>query len=192
MKEVSISDENLIQLYTLGNVHALSVLYNRHKRKVTSYLYFKLKDKELAEDIFQESFLKVVQQIDKQKYINQGKFYNFLIRISRNACIDYLRAKKNKPNILNIDDINQNNIVEIIEKDEHQEQKRRYLIDEIVALVDELPSDEREIIILKHYANLTFKEIAELTDININTALGKMRTALKRLKILAERNGLKI
>jgi RNA polymerase sigma factor (sigma-70 family) len=192
MKEVSISDENLIQLYILGNVHALGVLYNRHKRKVTAYLYFKLKDKELAEDIFQESFLKVVHQIDKQKYINQGKFYNFLIRISRNASIDYLRTKKNKPNILNIDDINQNNIVEIIEKDEHQEQKRRYLIDEIVALVDELPSDEREIIILKHYANLTFKEIAELTDININTALGKMRTALKRLKILAERNGLKI
>ncbi|QQR96879.1 MAG: RNA polymerase sigma factor [Sphingobacteriales bacterium] len=189
MKEVSFSDEQLIQLYVLGNKNAISILYNRYSKKVILYIYFKIRDRQQAEDIFHESFIKMVKYIDEGKYINNGKMYNLLIRISRNTCIDYIRSKNIKPIIVDIEvakglkyEINDINISEI--------NRNEIFVERVIRLLDLLPKDEREIVILKHYAGLTFKEIADTLDMNINTALSRMRSALKRLKYHAEQRGL--
>lgn len=192
MRELSLSDEQLVQLYTLGNPKAMNVLYNRHQKKVLLYLYFKLKDKSLAEDIFQDSFIKLLKYIDDNKYIDNGKFYNLLIKIARNAAIDYIRAKSVRPITLEYQLYKHDKEVVFIENIEKTELKKQLYIDEIVSLVDLLNTDEREIIILKHYADMTFKEIALMMDMNLNTALSKMRVALKKLKYLAEQRGLHI
>lgn len=192
MKDVFMSDEELVQLYELGNNQAINTLYNRHYKKMLLYLYFKLKDKHIAEDIAQDSFVKVIKYIENGKYRNDGKFHHLLIRITRNTAIDYLRAQNNKPSVVAYENskIFENNATSE-HVDSNIEKDKQLFIDEIISLIDLLKKDEREIVILKHYADLTFKEIATLLDININTALSKMRVALKKLRHYADERGLK-
>lgn len=191
MNNITLSDEHLIHQYILGDEKCLSVLFNRYQRKIITYLYFKVNDRQIAEDIFMESFFKIVRTIDAKKYIESGKFYHLLINISRNTCIDYFRKQKNKPSILDIDAVAfVKNIKDEFNSTKIEEQE--FVLAQIKLLIQELPDDEKEIVILRHYADLTFKEISELTDININTALSKMRNALIRLKKLAKERGIKL
>ena len=191
MREEFLSDEVLIHQYTLGNKKSIGTLFYRHQKKVVTYLYFKVNDQQLAEDIFIESFFRIIKSIDNKKYMENGKFYNLLIRVAKNSSIDYFRKIKSQPRIVDIDGlVSIKNLRDNYEEQEYIEQNERVL-EKIKAIILELPDDEREIVVLKHYADLTFREISELTGINLNTALSKMRIALQRIRKMAEQRQIK-
>ncbi|HMU98425.1 MAG TPA: sigma-70 family RNA polymerase sigma factor [Chitinophagales bacterium] len=191
MREEFLSDEVLIHQYTLGNNKSIGTLFYRHQKKVVTYLYFKVNDQQLAEDIFIESFFRIIKSIDNKKYMENGKFYNLLIRVAKNSSIDYFRKIKSQPRIVDIDGlVSIKNLRDNYEEQEYIEQNERVL-EKIKAIILELPDDEREIVVLKHYADLTFREISELTGINLNTALSKMRIALQRIRKMAEQRQIK-
>ena len=192
MREEFLSDEVLIHQYTLGNKKSLGTLFYRHQKKVVTYLYFKVNDRQIAEDIFIESFFRIIKSIDNKKYMENGKFYNLLIRVAKNSSIDYFRKIKSQPRIVDIDGlVSIKNLRDNYEEQEYIEQNERVL-EKIKAIILELPDDEREIVVLKHYADLTFREISDLTGINLNTALSKMRIALQRIRKMAEQREIKL
>jgi len=179
-------DQELIGLYLNGNNNAFNVLLNRHKEKVFTSIQFLVKDSFLAEDLFQEVFIKVVQKLRADKYHEEGKFLPWVIRIARNLCMDHFRRLKTSPRIrtdVEFDTLaNYNHRSDSYEEGLIQSEEYEY----VKLMVDELPADQREVVILRHFANLSFKEIATITDCSINTALGRMRYGLINLRKLHE------
>ena len=179
---VAQTDNELIRTYIKGDINSLNVLIQRHKKKVYTSILFLLKDQYLAEDIFQETFIKVIDSLNSGTYKEEGKFLPWVLRISHNLCIDYFRKIKRKPVIV---DAEGNDILESIGFiDENVED---ILIKEqssqsIKSLIKQLPEEQREVLVLRYYADLSFKEISEMTDVSINTALGRMRYALINLR----------
>ena len=190
MKESVISDQNLVQAYIKGDHSAIEILINRHRRKVYTYILLTIKSQQLAEDLFQETFIKVIQSLRGGKYKDNGKFLSWVIRIAHNLIIDHFRKEKQMNAISNDDSevdlfnskkFSEHNIEELII---HSQIKS-----EIRTLINELPDDQREVVLLRHYGGLSFKEIADQTDVSINTALGRMRYALINLrKLIQEKN----
>ena len=165
MQIALLNDQQLIAQYLEGNESAFNELLNRHKSKVYTSIYLFVKDKDLAEDIFQEVFIKVIDTLRKGKYNHEGKFNQWVMRIAYNMCVDYFRRDKRRP---------------LQQSDENAEQSiiRNQTHNAIRQLVDKLPAEQREVVILRHYADMSFKEIAQLTRVSINTSLGRMRYAL--------------
>jgi RNA polymerase sigma factor (sigma-70 family) len=190
LKESVISDQNLVQAYIRGDHSAIEILINRHRRKVYTYILLTIKNQQLAEDLFQETFIKVIQSLRGGKYKDNGKFLSWVIRIAHNLIIDHFRKEKQMNTISNDDTevdlfnskkLSDDNIEELII---HSQIKS-----EIRILINELPEDQREVVLLRHYGGLSFKEIADQTDVSINTALGRMRYALINLrKLIQEKN----
>ncbi len=185
MKYISTSDQDLVQAYIKGDHSAIEVLINRHRSKVYTYIFLTIKNQQLAEDLFQETFIKVVQSLRGGKYKDNGKFLSWVIRIAHNLIIDHFRKEKQMNSISNDDSevdlfnskkLSDSNIEELII---HGQIKS-----EIRTLINELPDDQREVVLLRHYGGLSFKEIADQTDVSINTALGRMRYALINLRKL--------
>lgn len=185
MKYISTSDQDLVQAYLKGDHSAIEVLINRHRSKVYTYIFLTIKNQQLAEDLFQETFIKVVQSLRGGKYKDNGKFLSWVIRIAHNLIIDHFRKEKQMNSISNDDSevdlfnskkLSDSNIEELII---HGQIKS-----EIRTLINELPDDQREVVLLRHYGGLSFKEIADQTDVSINTALGRMRYALINLRKL--------
>ncbi|GAA4465031.1 sigma-70 family RNA polymerase sigma factor [Nemorincola caseinilytica] len=178
-----LTDAELILAYQQGNENALSVLITRHKDKVYTTLYMLVKDKYLAEDLFQDTFLKIVKTIKEGRYCEQGKFLQWAVRVARNLCMDHFRRTKVQVPVTLPDgqDISaifgQSDLVaDAIE--------RRQVHESVRKLVEGLPYEQREVIVLRMYSDLSFKEISELTGVSINTALGRMRYALINLRRL--------
>lgn len=190
MKElISQTDEQLVVMYAHGDNSAFDILLNRYKNKLFSYIYFAVKDKELAEDIFQDTFIKAILTIRQNRYTENGKFQAWLTRIAHNLIIDHFRQEKNNNQIsgeeaecclLN----NSKYSEETIESQIIYNQT----ISDLKRLIHFLPSNQQEVVIMRYYKNLSFKEIAEKTGVSINTALGRMRYALLNLKKLADKN----
>lgn len=190
MKElISQTDEQLVMMYAHGDNGAFDILLNRYKNKLFSYIYFAVKDKELAEDIFQDTFIKAILTIRQNRYTENGKFQAWLTRIAHNLIIDHFRQEKNNNQIsgeeaecclLN----NSKYSEETIESQIIYNQT----ISDLKRLIHFLPSNQQEVVIMRYYKNLSFKEIAEKTGVSINTALGRMRYALLNLKKLADKN----
>lgn len=177
------SDAELIHAYIHGQEQALEVLINRYKDKVYTSVYMLVKDKYLAEDIFQDAFLKMIKTIKDGRYAEQGKFLPWAIRVAHNLCMDHFRRSRMQIPITLPDgqDIATlfgagDMVADGIEK--------RQVHDSVRKLVEELPDEQREVIVLRIYADLSFKEISELTGVSINTALGRMRYALINLRKL--------
>jgi RNA polymerase sigma factor (sigma-70 family) len=177
------SDAELIHAYIHGQEQALEVLINRYKDKVYTSVYMLVKDKYLAEDIFQDAFLKMIKTIKDGRYAEQGKFLPWAIRVAHNLCMDHFRRSRQQIPITLPDgqDIATlfgagDMVADGIEK--------RQVHDSVRKLVEELPDEQREVIVLRIYADLSFKEISELTGVSINTALGRMRYALINLRKL--------
>jgi len=177
------SDAELIHAYIHGQEQALEVLINRYKDKVYTSVYMLVKDKYLAEDIFQDAFLKMIKTIKDGRYAEQGKFLPWAIRVAHNLCMDHFRRSRQQIPITLPDgqDIAAlfgagDMVADGIEK--------RQVHDSVRKLVEELPDEQREVIVLRIYADLSFKEISELTGVSINTALGRMRYALINLRKL--------
>lgn len=179
---ISMSDQQLVQLYTSGNAEALSTLILRYKDKIYTSIYMLVKDKYLAEDLFQDVFIKVIETIRGGRYTDEGKFLPWVMRIAHNLCVDHFRKVKRTPVIKTSDDrdifevlnFNETNTEDKIVSEETHKQIR--------TMLDKLPEDQREVIILRHYVDLSFKEIAHLTNSSINTALGRMRYGLINLR----------
>ncbi len=182
MQLKSCNDRELIHLYMNGNDAAFECLLNRHKGKIFTSIYMFVKDNDLANDIFQETFIKIIDTIRSGRYNDEGKFLQWALRISYNLCVDLFRKNKRKPTISGSDDFDIFDTVSIAEECEESKIMRNQTHDKIRQLVNFLPQEQREVIMLRHYADLSFKEISELTNVSINTALGRMRYALINIR----------
>lgn len=183
-QQQNLTDQELVQQYLSGREQAFAELLRRHKTRVYTAIYLFVRDKYIAEDLFQETFIKAVKKLNSGLYNDEGKFLPWLLRIANNLCIDYYRKTKRSPKVTNPDgyDIfsvlpfHETGAQEAIIKSEDQRTVR--------ALIDQLPPDQKEVLILRHYADYSFKEIAELTGVSINTALGRMRYAIMNMRRL--------
>ncbi|MCC6369705.1 MAG: sigma-70 family RNA polymerase sigma factor [Bacteroidia bacterium] len=190
------NDNELVQLYINGNEESLSILLTRHKRKIFSCIMMVVKDRQLAEDIFQDTFFKVIQTLKKGQYSEEGKFLPWVIRIARNLIIDHFRRARKMPPVpvyVNEDgeEISVFNTIahhdDVEEKDASQKFKKS-----IRLLINDLPVDQREVVLMRMYYDMSFKEISEFTNVSINTALGRMRYALFNLKKMIEENNVEV
>ena len=178
------TDHELITLFIDGNLDALEVLVLRHKDKLYTSILFLVKDKYLAEDIFQDVFIRIIDTMRSGRYTDEGKFLPWAMCIAHNLCVDHFRKVKRTPTIKNGDD---KDIFEVLcFADDSAETKmiKRQSHDRVRAMLEQLPEDQREVIILRHYADMSFKEIASMTNCSINTALGRMRYGLINLRKL--------
>src|SRR5829696_667313 len=177
-----LSDHELINSFNAGNVNALEVLVLRHKDKLYTSIFFLVKDKYLAEDIFQDVFIRIIDTIRGGRYTEEGKFLPWAMRIAHNLCVDHFRKVKRTPAIKTSDDRDIFEVINFTEDGADVKMMKRQSHDRVRQMLDLLPEDQREVIILRHYADLSFKEIASLTNCSINTALGRMRYGLINLR----------
>jgi len=187
----SISDKELIRKYLDGDHTALEKLISKHENRVFAYIFMVVKDKDLAEDIFQDAFIKVVNTLRAGNYNEEGKFLQWVMRISHNLVIDHFRKEKRIPVVNNSSDdfdifdtiqLEAPSVEDVMVTDQIHKDVRR--------LVEFLPEEQKEVLKMRHYANMSFKDIAEQTDVSINTALGRMRYALINLRKLIEEKNL--
>lgn len=178
----NLTDQQLIHLYVNGDSDALSIIVLRYKEKIFTSIYLLVKDRYLAEDLFQEVFIKVIDTLRAGKYTDEGKFLPWAMRIAHNMCVDHFRKVKRTPTIKTSDDKDIFEVLNFFEPGADQKMMANQSHDRVRRLVDMLPEDQREVIILRHYADLSFKEISDLTNCSINTALGRMRYGLFNLR----------
>jgi RNA polymerase sigma-70 factor (ECF subfamily) len=182
MRKYSVSDSELISLYKNGNEEAFADLVNRHRNKIFTTVYMIVKDQYLAEDLLQETYIKVVNTIKTGRYNEEGKFLPWVTRIAHNLAIDHFRKAKRYPTIVMEDGSNVFNSLDFsedsIESQKIKEDTHALLRD----LIKELPDTQKEVLMMRHYMEMSFQEIAEATGVSINTALGRMRYALINLK----------
>ncbi len=176
------TDQQLIQFFIDGNTDALEALVLRHKDKIYTSIFFLVKDKYLAEDIFQDTFIRIIDTLRGGRYTDEGKFLPWTMRIAHNLCVDHFRKIKRTPHIKNSDNQNIFEVYHFSEENAETKLIKRESHDRIREMLDRLPDDQREVIILRHFADLSFKEIAELTNCSINTALGRMRYGLINMR----------
>jgi RNA polymerase sigma-70 factor (ECF subfamily) len=178
----NLTDQQLVHLYTDGNTEALSTLVTRYKDKIYSSIYLLVKDKYLAEDLFQDVFIRIIDTLRGGRYTDEGKFLPWAMRIAHNLCVDYFRKIKRSPSIKTSDDHDIFEVLNFAEPDAAHRMMKSQSHDSIRKMLDLLPEDQREVIILRHYSDLSFKEIADITKCSINTALGRMRYGLINMR----------
>ena len=178
----SLSDQQLITLYVEGNPDALAIVIERHKDKIFTSIYLLVKDRFLAEDLFQDCFMKVIDTIGTDRYNEEGKFLPWVMRIAHNLCVDHFRKVKRTPTIRNSEDQDIFEVLHFTEDCAETKMIKRQSYNRVRDMLDQLPEDQREVIILRHYADMSFKEIASVTNCSINTALGRMRYGLINLR----------
>jgi RNA polymerase sigma-70 factor (ECF subfamily) len=188
----NLNENELIQLYMNGDSHAFSFLVNRHKTKIFTSIYILVKDNYLAEDIFQDVFIRIIESLKKGAYIENGKFLSWAMRIAHNMCMDHFRKVKRTPTIKTSDGSDIFDLYNFSEPGTDVKMMQMERHDFVKKAIDKLPMEQREIIILRHYASLTFKEIASLTNISINTALGRMRYGLMNIRKLITENQISV
>ena len=191
MKSQHVTDQELVKRFIQGDQSSIETLINRHKNKVYTYIILIVKNQQLAEDIFQDTFIKVIRSLQDGKYRDNGKFVSWVIRIAHNLTIDHFRKEKQfstfsnedyEADIFNTRKLADGTIEDILVENQ--------IVHEVKLLIEELPEDQKQVILLRHYGGLSFKEIAEQTGVSINTALGRMRYALINLRKLIEQKKL--
>jgi RNA polymerase sigma-70 factor (ECF subfamily) len=182
-----LSDEQLVKSYQLGSNEAFEVLLNRYKGRVYSYIYLIVRNRDLCEDIFQETFVKVITTIKQGKYVDSGKFLAWINRIAHNLIIDNFRKDQNE-NTCNNDDFGYDLFNNTALSDDSVEETmvREQILTDVARLIDFLPENQQEVIRMRYYDDLSFKEIADKTGVSINTALGRMRYAILNMRRIAE------
>lgn len=177
-----VTDKELVNLYLAGDERVFAELLNRHKDKIYTTIYLFVKDELIAEDIFQETFIKVIETLRKNKYYEDGKFAPWVLRIAYNLCVDYYRKTKRTPVVTMSDG---QDIFKVLPFDTvlpDQKIAQEQVASQIQDLIAQLPDEQKEVVLLRHYADLSFKEIADMTNVSINTALGRMRYALINIR----------
>ncbi|NQU87697.1 MAG: sigma-70 family RNA polymerase sigma factor [Mariniphaga sp.] len=189
----TLSDNELVQNFIEGDQNSIEILINRHKNRVFSYILIIVKNQELAEDVFQDTFIKVIKSLKRGKYIENGKFVSWVLRISHNLVIDHFRKIKLNGTVSNdASDVDLFNSKKFSEDNIEDQLVYDQILFEVKELVRELPDDQQQVIYMRHYQGLSFKEIADQTGVSINTALGRMRYALINLRKLVEKKNLSL
>jgi RNA polymerase sigma factor, sigma-70 family len=184
----NLNDEQLVLLYSKGNNEAFDILLERHQSRLFSYIDYIVHNQELSEDIFQETFVKAIVTIKNGKYTDNGKFGAWLTRIAHNLIIDFFRQDKNSKNISNDDcDFDILNNKELCEQTVEENWIGQQIENDVRKLVHYLPDNQKEVIIMRYYKDMSFKEIADATNVSINTALGRMRYAIINLRRMADK-----
>ncbi|MFW9598510.1 MAG: RNA polymerase sigma factor [Paludibacter sp.] len=189
-----LADELLVRLYEEGNNEAFGVLLNRHQSKVYSYIYLIVKNKDLSEDIFQDTFIKAVTTIQQGRYVDTGKFLGWINRIAHNLIIDYFRKLRNE-NTFSADGIDfdiLHSSAKLTELSIEDVISNEQVLLDTVSLMDFLPENQKEVIRMRFFEDLSFKEIADKTNVSINTALGRMRYALINMRKIASDKGISL
>ena len=182
MNLIALNDQDLVTLYLSGNESALAELLRRHKSKIYTSIFLLVKDQYLAEDIFQDAFIKVINTLRSGRYNEEGKFLPWVLRIAHNLVIDHFRKEKRTPVITSADGTDILNLIQIHEESAEDRLLRAQSHVDLRRLIHLLPDEQKEVLIMRHYGELSFKEIADITDVSINTALGRMRYALSNLR----------
>ncbi len=189
MAVVNVADKVLVSNFIKGDQFAISVLIERHKSKIFNYIFSKVRDEALSQDIFQDTFVKVIKTLKKGKYNEEGKFLPWVMRIAHNLVIDHFRWQKKMPVVRPNSEFN---IFDILGDESNSKEKEiidLQIAEDLRNLIQYLPDNQREVLVMRIYNEMSFKEIAEQTDISINTALGRMRYALINLrKLIAKHN----
>ena len=183
-------DRILVSNYIQGDEAALSILINRHQQRLYSFIYSKIQDRDITEDIFQDTFIKVIKTLKKGKYNEEGKFLPWVMRISHNLVIDHFRKNKRIPKFSNTDDFN---IFSVLSDETLNEESRiikEQIHSNVELLLHQLPEEQKEVLEMRIYKDMSFKEISENTGVSINTALGRMRYALINLRKLIEKHNI--
>jgi RNA polymerase sigma factor (sigma-70 family) len=185
LKANEVSDNELVNRFISGDPKAIETLIYRYKNRVFTYIYFNIKDRHLAEDLFQDTFIKVIKSFQEGKYQDNGRLLSWIMRIAHNLIIDYYRHDK-QLNTYSSDngEVDLFNSTRYAEDTIEQTMINDQVLNDVRRLVDELPEDQKEIILLRHYGGLSFKEISEQTNVSINTALGRMRYAIINMRKL--------
>lgn len=188
-----LTDQELVTRFVKGEKECMEALIKRHKKNVYTYILISVKNTEIADDLFQETFIKVINSLRNGKYIDKGKFLSWVIRIAHNLTIDYFRKEKNLNTCSNdageIDLFNSNKF-----SDENIEDKivGEQIENDVKKIINFLPEEQKQVVLLRHYGDLSFKEIAEQTNVSINTALGRMRYALINLRKLVDEHNINL
>lgn len=188
MRQQIMSDQELVSLYLSGQEKALAMLVNRHKDKLFTSIYMLVRDRTIAEDVLQDAFVKIVTTLKSGKYNEEGKFIQWASRIARNLVIDHFRKAKKMPTINDSEGNDVFSYINVHEENQEERVIRTEREEKIRRLIEELPQEQREVLVLRNYAELSFKEISEITGVSINTALGRMRYALNNLRKLIEQH----
>ena len=185
-----MADDALVTLYLEGNNSAFDVLLNRHKDRLFNYIFFKVRSKEVAEDIFQETFVKAIVTLQQGRYTNDGKFAAWITRIAHNLVIDQFRTERNENTVSNDETgIDLLNDAKLSEGNIENRMVNEQVLKDVRMLIDELPDCQREVVFMRYYQDMSFKDIADATGVSINTALGRMRYAVMNMRrIAAEKN----
>lgn len=192
MKLSKLSEKELIQAYLKGNENAIEQLIIRFKSQVYTYIICKVRNQALAEDVFQDTFIKVINTIKKGKYNDEGKFLPWVMRIAHNLIIDHYRKSTRMPFIKGSDDFDIFDVIKNPEENVLEKIEKEQVLSDVKKLVKFLPDDQKEVLMMRLYYDMSFKEISQLTNVSINTALGRMRYALINLRKMAEEKNLSL
>ena len=185
-----ITDATLVSYYIKGDENALEILIKRHKQKIYSFIYSKVYDKDVAEDIFQDTFIKVIRTLKKGNYNEEGKFLPWVMRISHNLVIDFFRKNNRMPKFDNAGEFSIFSVLSDASLNAESSIIKEQVEIDVRRLVDELPEDQKEVLLMRIYDDLSFKEISDKTGVSINTALGRMRYALINLRKIIDKHNI--
>lgn len=189
MNNTKVTDASLVRNYLDGNENALGALINRHQHRIYSFIFSKVYNRDIAEDIFQDTFIKVIRTLKRGKYNEEGKFLPWVMRIAHNLIIDHFRKNKRMPKFDNSGDFNIFSVLSDGDLNAETKLIKDQIESDVQELIKELPEDQLEVLTMRIYKDMSFKEISERTGVSINTALGRMRYALINLrKIIEKRN----
>ncbi|MGY0408229.1 MAG: RNA polymerase sigma factor [Polaribacter sp.] len=184
----SISDSVLVNDYINGKEASLPILIKRHQQRLFSFIYSKVQDKDITEDVFQDTFIKVIKTLKKGKYNEEGKFLPWVMRIAHNLIIDYFRKNSRMPSFKNTDEFDIFSVLGDGTLNAEKQIIQEQIYNDVRELIDELPEEQKEVLVMRMYKDMSFKEISENTGVSINTALGRMRYALINMRKLIEKN----
>jgi RNA polymerase sigma factor (sigma-70 family) len=190
MNSKSISDATLVSQYIQGDEPSLSILIKRHQQRLYSFIYSKVYDRDVTEDVFQDTFIKVIRTLKRGNYNEEGKFLPWVMRIAHNLVIDHFRKNKRMPKFNNSGDFDIFSVLSDSSLNAEGELVQSQIVQDVRAMVEKLPEDQKSVLVMRMYNDMSFKEISENTGVSINTALGRMRYALINLRKLIEKHNI--
>ena len=188
MRKNSIKDSTLVSEYIKGNESALEILIKRHQQRLFSFIFSKVQDKDITEDIFQDTFIKVIRTLKRGRYNEEGKFLPWVMRIAHNLVIDYFRKSNRMPSFKNTDEFDIFSVLGDGNLNAEKQLIQEQIFSDVRELIKELPEEQKEVLVMRMYKDMSFKEISENTGVSINTALGRMRYALINMRKLIEKH----
>lgn len=190
MKLENVQDAALVKQYIEGNEKGIEILITRHKQRIYSFIFSKVLDRDITEDVFQDTFIKVIRTLKKGNYNEEGKFLPWVMRIAHNLVIDHFRRNKRMPKFQSRNDFDIFDVISDGEESMEYEMITSQMHEDVRRLVEELPEDQKEVLTMRIFKEMSFKEIATSTDVSINTALGRMRYALINLRKVIDKHNI--